>query len=184
VEAFVSANHKDYQTPVDRLAGEFIETRRIDSTWLCLCRIDGWPALLRVEEVIWAQGRAVVLMQRASGHDRRAWANAQQCSLEINLNPQCLAGRYALTTLTGVIEVEFVADGSIVDQSLECLGTWLPAPGAIWILGLEGVRVGMATQFQCRRGGWRLSGWGWKSVEERVTFSLTPIAIGQADGVE
>jgi hypothetical protein len=171
----------DYPVAVERKKGIIHEIRQVNGTDIVLASVNGFPSLLRTESRYVANGRCVTVMMAASAEDLDAWDEGYVGGGIVQLWKCDIIGRARVETLSDKLDVEFAPDSSVRDLSGATIGRWLAKPGGLWIFGIKGMRVCLATQFTNCEGIWRFSGWAQKNLKDLVTFS---IRLGSVDKPE
>ncbi|WP_293971141.1 hypothetical protein [Sphingomonas sp.] len=162
-------------TPTLRYAGRALEFRSGSRGSLLLATVNGWPALLRLRGAAHANGRTVIQTSSADDEDHESWASAQGIQPSYTLSTLDLRGRWKAETFSGQHLIELRNDGSIRDEEGVVLGRWLAREGSLTLVGLDKLRIAVATQFQVFDGLWRLTGWARPNLQETLSFSLSQI---------
>ncbi|MET3828484.1 hypothetical protein ABIC16_004239 [Sphingomonas sp. PvP055] len=167
----------DGALPIPVLAedGCILEFRDAGPFWLALVRIAGLPSLLRLRGAAYANGQTLYTFTKASEDEARGWDAALPNSPYFRLSAEQIGGRWQLETLEGETELTFETDGAI-HAGGTAVGRWILRTDGLQLFGIEGLRVGLASQRRVEDGAWRLSGWGYARIGKKVSFALAQIA--------
>jgi hypothetical protein len=172
MDAFVGSGLDDYPTDVRHADFDGLELRAEDGLVLALGRVEGCPVLLRYTGFVFAAHSCKALFERASVHDAAMWSKAAPVKVQMAIKPSDLVGHYILQLLDRSTAIELVIDGRIRDPDGNSIGFWFADRGAVRLFGIPGLRTGLVGQFQRRNNRLHLSGWGWRDIQNAVTFAL------------
>lgn len=159
-----------YPAAFSRPGVEVIDFRGDAGQGMALCAVDAYPVLSRLHSVSFADGRAVWVWGRASAECRESWPTADARRPEIALSAENLVGSCRIDTIRGVENVIFLEGGVLASESQSLIGHWFVESGAVWLLGLPGLMIARATQFQRVGDVWSASGWGWSALGKADSF--------------
>lgn len=172
LRAFGREALEDYPVPVVVAAAGPLEMRQAGDQFFALTQIDQSPVLLKYDGFAFADRAAKAIFERASVEDLALWDDATPTSINIGLQTESIVGRYTLELLDQSRIVTLGADGRILDIDGAPLGWWMTSKAGLQVFGVPGLRSGLAGQFQMVSGALRLSGWGWRDLQNAVTFVL------------
>ncbi len=167
----------DETTPVPAVAcnGGVYEVRKIADEFVMLASVDGAPALLRLDGFAEADSQFAVVLARATPTQAEGWNHAELAVPPAFLTIDSLVGPWRLRVLEGEMILNFVSDGGVLNEEGKPVGRWLLRSDGLQLIGISGMRFGLASQYRFRNHAWRLSGWGWKNIRDLATFSLEQV---------
>ena len=170
--AFADPQRSSFPTPTLRVEGGVYSMRQVQGALLALCSIDGLPALMEVCGSAQAGQRTAVHLRLASESHADHWDDGVDSRLDDQLGSADIPGLWRLDVMEGSTLVHLSADNWVRSENGAKLGRWFLRADGLQILGLTSVRMGLANLIRLECGVWRLSGWGWRSMRDAVTFHL------------
>jgi hypothetical protein len=172
--AFSNAEKSKFPTPTIEAEGRVYELRDTAAGILALAALNEFPTLLSLKGFAQTRSKKVLEFERASEADVSAWErSASSSTVETpTFKPDDITGRWTLKTLYAEHVLHFQRDNWIIDATGAIAGRWFARQDGVQLVGLPGLVFALADQFRLTRGVWRLSGWGWLSMKDSVTFSL------------
>ena len=170
---FSDPEQSNFPTPTLQVEGRVHEFRETTSGVLALATLNETPSLLALKGFAQTRYNRVLEFERANEADATAWGDAgPKRVMASSFKPGDMAGRWILTTLYGEYTLDFQDDNAVLDATGAVAGRWFARPDGVQLVGLPGLVFALVDQFRLVRSAWRLSGWGWLSMKDTVTFSL------------
>ena len=170
--AFADPDRSSFPTPTLTVQGGVYSMREVQGVLLALCSMDGLPALMEVCGSAQAGRRTGVHLRLASESLAAQWDDGIDSRLDDQLGRANVPGLWRLDVMEGGLIIRLSADNWILSENGARLGRWFLRADGLQILGLTSVRMGLANLIRLECGVWRLSGWGWRSMRDAVTFHL------------
>ena len=172
LSAFADTERFDIPTPTKKVDGGTYALREVDGVLVGLFSLDGYPAFLQVAGFAEARRRTAVHLKSAPLALAARWDEGKPSAVDGVLTRSGICGVWTLDLFEGAREVTLTDDNWITDMEGERTGRWFLREDGLQVLGLDGVRFGLADHIRLEDGAWRLSGWGWRNFKEAVSFVL------------